>query len=308
MSQAEVAPVTADDAAPPTRRSLTPRWQALIGIAALVGLVVAARVTSDRADGVELPSAVVLAGAYVLQAVSLACGAQAWIALFPGSADRAALARGLYVSQLTKYLPVGGGMVQQASQVALARQEGLGNAALRLPVFSLCAAAASATCAAPLAFDDSLPAWGRALAAAGVFAPILIDSRILRLVLGLARRVVKRLPEPDKLPAQREVFRCYAWMVANLVAYSGAFVLIIGDLAHVNWLMTASALCVSWVLGYIAFFVPSGLIVREAVLVAVLTVPTNLILSASVAHRLLALAAEATMAAASHLRRALKRS
>jgi uncharacterized membrane protein YbhN (UPF0104 family) len=84
-------------------------------------------------------------------------------------------------------------------------------------------------------------------------------------------------------------------------------VLLIGDIAHVNWLMAGSALCAGWVLGYVAIFIPSGLVVREAVLIAVLTVPNSVVLSASVAHRLLGLAAEATMTAASHLRAVLNR-
>jgi uncharacterized membrane protein YbhN (UPF0104 family) len=55
----------------------------------------------------------------------------------------------------------------------------------------------------------------------------------------------------------------------------------------------------------VAVVFPSGLGVREGVLVAVLTVPNAPILAASIFHRLLGLAAEATLAGVSRARAAV---
>ena len=96
------------------------RWKALVGLAALAGLVVAAVTFSFDDIEEQLRDPGRLAAALALQLVALSCGARAWSALFPPGSDRRALHRGLYTSQLTKYLPIGGGLVQTASQVALA--------------------------------------------------------------------------------------------------------------------------------------------------------------------------------------------
>jgi hypothetical protein len=277
----------------------------VIGVAGLVGLAIAAFTMASRADGQQLPSAAALGAAYLLQAVGLAAAAQAWIALFPRHVDRKALAGGLYVSQLTKYLPAGG-FVQQASQVALSSQDGVATAALRLPVFALCSVAAGSTIGSLLVFDDDLPVWGRLMAASGLLVVVALDRRCLGLVLRVARRFVRRLPAGDALPDQAGILRGYAFLLMNLGLMGAAFAVLLADVADgVNPAMTAAALAGSWVLGYVAVVFPSGLGVREGVLVAVLTVPNAPILAASIFHRLLGLAAEATLAGVSRARAAV---
>ncbi|HEY8545291.1 MAG TPA: hypothetical protein VIL36_09600 [Acidimicrobiales bacterium] len=277
-------------------------WKGVIGIAGLIGLAIAVSSSMSSTEGQDLPGPLALGAGYVCHLVGLVCGARAWIALFPPDVDRAALANGMYVSQLTKYLPAGG-FVQQASQVALSSQSGVGTAALRLPVFSLCAVAAGATGGALLVFDDDLPAWGRILAVAGLATVAVLDRRLLQLGLRLARRVVKRLPDGDALPDQASILRSYVFMVGNIIAFSAAFVVLMVDTADgVDPLMTGAALAAGWVLGYVAVIFPSGLGVREGVLVAVLAVPNAALLAASIAHRLLGLVAEATLAGVSQLR------
>ena len=66
---------------------------------------------------------------------------------------------------------------------------------------------------------------------------------------------------------------------------------------------TAAALCAGWAAGYLVLFIPSGLGVREAVLLAALpNLAAAPLLAASVAHRLLGLLAEAVLAGATQLR------
>src|SRR5690606_33435750 len=199
------------------------------------------------------------------------------------------LVSSLYTSQLTKYLPAGG-FVQVASQVTLSgHTSGLAAAAIRLPVFSACTVCAGATLGSVLAFDDALPTWGRVLTGLGVLSPALLDRRLLGWVLEQARRVVRRLPGADGLPAQGQVVRCYLWSLGTLAAYAAAFTLLVGDLADVRPLTAGAALCVAWVVGYLVIPVPSGIGVREAILVAALPgLGAGPLLAASLAHRLTA--------------------
>ncbi len=279
------------------------RWQAIIGLVGLIAIAVAVASTVGDVRGRTLPNAWALAGGLVLSLIGVGFAGTAWASLFPPHIDRRALASALYTSQLTKYLPVGG-LLQVASQVTLAGQtSGLGSAALRLPVYSMCTVCAGATLGAFLAFADSLPVWGRVLTGLGVFAPLLLDRRILSWTLRLARRVIHRLPDTDELPAQRLIISCYLLSLGTLATYAAAFTLLLRDLADVPPVQAAAALCVAWVIGYLAVPFPSGIGVREAILFAALPgLGAGPLLTASLAHRLLAILAEVSLAGTSILR------
>lgn len=295
----------------PSRPRSRARWKGLIGVAGLAGLTFAAVAAAREADTQTLPGAGPLAAALVLQLIAFMFAARAWVSLFPPTADRRGLAAGLYASQLTKYLPAGG-FVQVASQVALASQYGgAAAAALRLPVFSLCSVVAGASLGSLVAFDSDLPAWGRALAACGVLSVGLLHRSIMAGVLGLARRVVRRVPDAAELPPQRAILMSYGFAVGNLAAFATAFTVLLGDLASIDPVTAGAALCAGWAAGYLVLFIPSGLGVREAVLLAALpNLAAAPLLAASVAHRLLGLLAEAVLAGTTQLRavRARRRS
>lgn len=286
---------------------MSQRWRAVIGLLGLAGLVIATLGTVDDVREQALPSVAALGVALVLELVALFFIARGWIALFPPTADRAALARGLYTSQLTKYLPAGG-FVQAASQVALSSQNGVAAAAVRLPIFSLCTVVAGATVGAGLALDSDLPGWGRALAALGLLTNAALDRRVLQALLRMARRVTSRIPADLVLPSQGAVLRCYAASLVDMVAYCVAYAVLLGDLVDIEPWSATVAFAAAWALGYLVLPVPSGLGVRELVLLAALPgVPTGSLLAASVAHRLLSFVAEVTLAFAAHSRELLAR-
>jgi hypothetical protein len=294
---------------PEPDRRRGPRWKAAIGLAGLVGLAIAAFTSVDDAREQALPGWQPLLAAGFVQIMSVMLSAQAWVSLFPPDADHRQLARGLYTSQLTKYLPAGG-IMQAASQVALSSEPGgVAFAALRLPVFSLCSVVAASTVASFLALSGDIPTWGRLAAGATLLTLVVLHRRVLVLVLRTARRFIRRLPEPTALPPQPAILRCYAFALLNMITYAGAFVILLGDLADIDPLRTGAALGAGWAAGYLVVPLPSGLGVREAVLrVALPGVAIGSLLGASLAHRLLGLCAEGLLAGTAHLRASLRRS
>lgn len=292
------------DNAPKAARPLTRHGRRALGLVSLLGLAFAAVKMADSTDGRDLPGLAPMAIGFGLYVVALAFTAQAWISLFPAGADRLELARALYTSQLTKYVPLGGGVMQTVSQVALSSQQGgAAVAALRMPVFALSTVAAGATWASSLTLDPDLELWQRLAAGLGLASVALLDRRLLRAVLEVARRYVRRIPAADALPSQGSIIRCYLFSVCTLFCFAAAFAVVLHDLADVSLWTAGAALCAAWVLGYVVVIVPGGVVVREAALWAVLPgIGTATIVAASVAHRLLGLLAEATMAGLAHLR------
>jgi glycosyltransferase 2 family protein len=293
--------------AKPVRRRRA-RWKGLIGLAGIAGLAITAWATAREAGSQTLPTPRALGIALAFQAFALLFAARAWIALFPPSADRRGLAAGLYASQLTKYLPAGG-FVQVASQVALASQYGGGAvAALRLPVFSLCSVVAGASLGSLIAFDNDLPLWGRVLAGAGILSVGLLHRSVMSGALTLAHRIIRRVPDASELPPQRAIVASFGFAVGNLVMFAAAFTVLLGDLVELDVVTTGAAVCAGWAAGYLVLFIPSGLGVREAVILAALPqAAAATLLAASVAHRLLGLVAEAGLAGATLLRTTLVR-
>jgi len=85
-------------------------------------------------------------------------------------------------------------------------------------------------------------------------------------------------------------------------------VLLLGDMTDTRPFVTGAALSRGWAAGFLVFFIPSGLVVREAViLAAVPSLGAAPLLAASVAHRMAGLIAEATMAGAARLRAVVRR-
>jgi len=262
----------------------------------LVGLIVAFRRAVGESRGQVLPDAPALAAAGVLTLASIVMAARAWTELFDGSHDRRALASSLYASQLTKYLPAGG-FVQAAGQVSMSVTAGarVGQAATAAAVWALTTIVAGCTLAAGLVFAGSLPAWLRLLSLCGLLAPLLLHRRALSLALHGAHRLIRRVPDPDILPTQRRVLVSFAWSFGNAFCGSAAYAVLLHALdsdAAPGTVLSAFAL--SWVVGFLVFPLPSGIGVREAVLVAVVPgVAAAALLGASLAQRSLVLASEA---------------
>jgi hypothetical protein len=267
----------------------------VVFVLGIVGLIIAVRRGLDETRGQVLPDPPALIAAGALTLASIALAARGWTELFDRRHDRRALAGSLYASQLTKYLPAGG-FVQAASQVSMTvtAGAGVGQAATAAAVWAFTTVVAGCTLAAGLVFAASLPPWLRALSLCGLLAPLLLHRRALALALHAAHRLIRRVPDPDVLPTQRRILVCFAWSLGNAITGSAAYaVLLSGQDTDANPVTVASAFALSWVVGFLVFPLPSGIGVREAVLVAVVPGASSAALvAASLALRLLVLASE----------------
>ncbi len=270
----------------------------------LVGLAIAAHGAWQDASGVSLPGPGSLIAAFVCTRVALACSARAWARLIGPPTDRHLVARAFYESQLIKYVPAGG-VVQAAGQVGMTATHGVPVRRVSLAYLSLAAATVASGLAlgAGLVLAGSLAPWVRGVALVGVLAPALLQHRVLAAVLALGRRISGRVPEASLLPDQRSLWTALGWCAANHVFYAGGFTILLRAVDPSTPVLAAAvAYVVAWVIGFLVLPLPSGVGVREAVLVGLVpTVMTGPLLAASLAQRLVAIAAELTAAAANRL-------
>ncbi len=270
----------------------------VIFVLGIVGVAIVFRRALDDSRGQVLPDLPAMAIAGLLTISGIVMAARAWTGLFPPGHDRRALAGSLYASQLTKYLPAGG-VVQAAGQVSMSVTAGAtsGAAAVAAAVWAFTSVVGGCVLSAGLVFATSLPTWARALSLLGLLAPVLLHRRVLSAAMHLAHRVVRRVPDPDNLPTQRRVLVALGWSLGNAVAGSVAYAVLLYALDDdISFATTVCAFALSWVVGFLVFPLPSGIGVREAVLVAIVpNAGPAALLGASLAQRLLVLASEVTL-------------
>jgi glycosyltransferase 2 family protein len=266
-------------------------WMAGLGFLAL------AAVRSLRgAAEVALPSAVVLLTAVLVAAGALLVAARAWTALLEGTAPRRELRDGFIAAQVGKYIP--GGVWLGAGQLGFAVGAGVpaARAVGAMAVYAVCLLAAAGCLVALLGVVAPVgPEWLVRLAPAGLIPALLLDRRWMH---GAVGRVGRRFPAARGalLAGQGEIARAFASVVAALLLAGAAFALLLGALGSpAPPLLAGSAFLVAWTAGFLVPGLPSGIGVREAVLVALLPGPAGMVLAASLAQRLTQMAAEALL-------------
>ncbi len=262
----------------------------------LAGLVFAVVKTAGDFDGDVRPSAGAGAFAVALAIGSLLATGRAWATLLDvRGSDRRDVVGALYLSQLSKYLPAGG-VLQAVGQVSMSTTDAVpaARAAMAYPVAALEVVVSGAVLASGLAVRSDLPAWARLCAAAAPLAAVALHPRVLRSVLGVARRIVARIPDATNLPAGTTILRSSSWAMLNMAATSLVFTVLVRSVAPgVSVVAVFSAFAAAWVIGFLLIPFPSGLGVREAVLlVAVPSLSPAQILAASLAHRVVTVFAE----------------
>jgi len=278
------------------RRRVSLVARVVFGAGGLAFLVVAFAQTWDRGSDVVVPPWWRLLAALVCITLAMSLAYRGWAALFPGVRSRP-LAAGFFVAQLGKYVP--GAVWQAVGQVGYAArgEVTVPRAATAFVVFSLTQAAAGAVVGATVAVAvPGLAWWVRVAALAAVLLVVLLDRRWMIWAIGVYRR---RRPgaEPVEglVPAQRAILVSCGWSIGVMLAMGATFVALIGGLeARVPVHAAVPAYALAWTAGFLAVPFPSGVGVREAVLIMVLgpTTGTAPLIAASVYFRLAQMVAE----------------
>jgi uncharacterized membrane protein YbhN (UPF0104 family) len=229
----------------------------------------------------------------VFALAGLLLGAFSWRVLF-GAAGRArGLTRGFFFATLARYIP--GGIWQPIGQVGSASDSGipLAQAAVAFPVHTLMYVISGAVIGSGVAVAIPHEALiVRVGAACGLLSLLFLHRRWMAFVLTVARRFIKRIPSPDRLPEQAAILRSFGLNLAAVAAMSIAFGALLSTHTQAFF-----AFALAWSVGFIFIFVPSGVGIREAVLVALLSAPTATVLAASVTFRIVAVLGELFIAA-----------
>lgn len=210
-----------------------------------------------------------------------------------------AIVFGFHVSQLGKYVP--GGIWQPVSQIQLARDAGVETerALTAFPVHVLIQAAAGATVGAftgLLGTHLSLPV--RLLFASSAMLVVALHRGWMSRLLRLLGTWIKRMPDPKEIPGQRSIIAAYGWSTLGMILVAAGFSALIAQGTAIEWL-GASAFALAWTVGFLAVPFPSGLGIREGILLLALPYDPGSVVAASVVFRLVIVAGELTLIAAS---------
>ena len=297
-----VSAVDVEQPAKSARRVLVRVAIAVFVVAAIVFFALALVSAWHKTNG-TFPAVWRLVCAGALWAVGLIAAAYAWGVLLGGE-RRLDHAAGLLVSQLGKYLP--GGVWQASGQVGLARGAGvrLQKGATCFSVFAILQAVSGANFVLLLALTwTDAPGFVRILLAIGAILSVaLIDRRWMVWVLHKIPRT--RDASSELVPAQSAIVAGWLAALASLAANSIGFYLVLGGFGPIHQpFLVVAAYATAWTVGFIAIPIPSGVGIREAILVGILhdSFPSSVIVAASVYQRLVSIAAEGLLAAvASH--------
>jgi uncharacterized membrane protein YbhN (UPF0104 family) len=281
---------------PLARRRFGIGIRVLFALAGLAFLVAAFRATWDRSHEQVLPSAWALALAFGLVLIGLVLGARGWASLLSADAPERTLTRGYYMAQVGKYVP--GAVWQAAAQVDLARRTGVPTpvAVVAFPVHAVAQATAGGTIAAGLLVaGPGVPRGIRVASLAGLLLlPLLRRTWMLRTVRVMGRVLHRSWPD-ELVPAQSRILRSYGFSLGTIVCNGLAFLFLASSVHAVSSAVSCvPGFALAWTAGYLALPFPTGVGIREAVLIALFggTGATAPLLGASVAHRLVSIVAE----------------
>ena len=297
-------PPTPEDAAR-RRPSTGSIIRAVVLLGGFVGIALAVRANADELEGSALPSPAAMAVVLALTFVATLCSARAWSSLLP-SVDRAVAHEAVYVSQLAKYLPVGG-IAQAAAQLGMTVSSGAPAASVAAAwvVAMIAAIGAASIVGLAVVAVPGAPAVLRVVAVLAVGSLVFLHPVVLRWTFGLVERRIPRLGvDHSHVPGPAEVGRCLAWSVTNQLAFASSVAVAVASLVDdvPAWQVVAGA-ALAWLCGFVVVVLPGGVGVREAVLAAVVPAPTAALLAGSLAARVALLASECILVGASAIRR-----
>jgi glycosyltransferase 2 family protein len=208
------------------------------------------------------------------------------------------------VANLAKYIP--GAVWQVSGQVGLAKTAGVsvkrGAGAFGVQAISQAVSGATFCVLLSLVWTDANIALRIVIGVGGIASLLLIDRRWMVWVLHKIPRT--RDAKDEYIPAQRPILAAYVASLIAIGATSIGYLVMLGGFGHVdNPALVVAGYAAAWTVGFVVVPLPSGLGLREAVLVAILhgEFPAAILVAASVYQRLVVLATEGIVAAiASH--------
>jgi hypothetical protein len=210
------------------------------------------------------------------------------------------------MSQLGRYIP--GAVWQAVAQVGLATQAGvsLSQASTAFGVHTVVQLAAGGTVGASLAvFGGRVPPGIRLSAPLALLPLILLRRGWLVRALRIVGRLTRRTFADDLVPPQGAILSSFGWTLCTLVANSVAFTLLLSSLpGGAPILDSSAAFGLAWTVGFLAVPFPSGIGVREAVLMVTIgfRVSRSNVIAASISHRLVLMGAELLVVLSSRIR------
>ena len=210
--------------------------------------------------------------------------ASTWRRILRGFGYRIPLAPAVRIwssSELSRYLP--GVIWQVVSRIYLVRPYGVrgsvcsASQVLELTIFLLANVLLAVGCLVWLGYKTFHGAVQNWLFSATVLIPILLILLYPRVFYGITNRVMRRIGKPPILRRLRFRQLCglLVWNVLGLVWQSLAIWLIVSrplGLQFTKWWVVAGAYCLAWCAGFLAFWAPGGIGVRELVFVTAMEI------------------------------------
>jgi glycosyltransferase 2 family protein len=278
----------------PSRWGVLLRWT--FGLAGIAFLIIAFRETSRRSHGLPIPRAWAFVSAAALILFALVCLARAWARLVAEHSPDRALSARFYASQLGRYVP--GAVWQALAQVGLATRSGipLPAASTAFGVHALVQVAAGGTIGAGLAiFGGSIPVAIRVVTPFALLSLLLLRRPLLLRALHVVGRLTGRAFADALVPPQPAILASFAWTLGSVLASSTAFALLLVSLPDGGPVLAGvTAFSLAWTVGFVAIPFPSGIGIREAILLVTIgfAVPRSHVIAASVFQRLVLMVAD----------------
>lgn len=270
-----------------------------------VFVLVAIASSLDRAGDRVFPSWPTIAFALIALAAALRATASGWRALVDDKGTAVQLRRCVYASQFGKYVP--GGVVQAVGQVAIAGSIGipLRTAFPAYVVYAGHVAMGSLAVGTILATQaSSVGARWAAVGGCGAIALLSASRPVLQAAVRVGQRFVPRLRRMGPVPSQPALIRCFGLQMVFALFQGFAFATLLRSLVpDLPVVAAVGAHTVAFGAGLLAVPVPSGLLVREGLLLAILhpVAGAAAIVTAAIVQRLAAIGAEVLMFLANSL-------
>jgi hypothetical protein len=226
----------------------------------------------------------VLLASLMFAAFLLVFRASTWRRILDGFGFRIPLAPAVRIwssSELSRYLP--GVIWQVVSRIYLVQPYGVRGSVcsasqmLELTLFLLANVLLAVSCLMWLGHKTFHGAAQNWLIGATVLIPVLLILLYPKVFYGIADRVMQRLGKPV-IPRRlrfRKLLGLLVWNVLGLIWQSLAIWLIVSQplgLQFTKWWVVAGAYCLAWCAGFLAFWAPGGIGVRELVFVTAMDI------------------------------------